>query len=1471
MRKILMVIAFAVLLQSSMYPLVYAQEYTKTEELGGSCNYVRIISLSDSARENLLKLVVEDIDKMKDPTKEEKSLPLTDEQKEILESTSIIHTGGSNFVKEIRMNDTLTKPLPQNSSLIVGNQIRGYSAYLIQLKGSLLICNQNGICTKGGGHVQNYTTPLPKEELSTIENRGEEFKGTKYNGITGTLENPTKVFIAGWSRIKFAQLIQGGWASITDLAYGTLQVIDLTRLGVSAAKKVINKLGTKIIGYDDAVKDIFKTIVTKEPKEAKFEISEIAKKISGAKEPGKEAETLLDQLKSATEGLGIGSKKVIVKKFPSEDDIKKFVTLEIENKLVQRVTGNTKQNLINEINEFISKAKTEGYTEFEVKDGLKNILESFKQGNLLKMTDDEIDTASSEFVNKYIKTETKKVEDLIKDTKGEVKNLKDAKEVKSELNALESSLNQQSFLKELEYLGKQSRTMDKTTFLNTYEDYLKKIDKDVLNDIGYDIGTNNNLYEYFNSLPDIDVIRRKLGHIYGVILTKNPWAQLADAYKLPTGSIDKVKKTFQMLYRSMGRSNDPFFNGELLRHAIDEQTESRFWKAVLVFLAPDINPKLIKFSRGALAFGSFGMFVGNRMVNPATTQINHIIFMLEKTGHNDNQKMIMVMSKDYAKQEFIPSENFLETFARSYFETDAFTNLLAAGARIFGVRYEEPDKLFSTLYKKLQNMGQYILIHDEVTPLSQAFPLKVEKSNLMTIYDSYIESKTENPVERIVTENPYYYMKEIDTYFSAILLFTSKIDAGLMTNVTYGGTMAEVFAAYSGLFTSIAQAFLWGGYISGVATKALDKLSIKNIVPKAVFMAVLYWQISKVVVPSAINSGIYWLSKEDIKPMIKSCEDVLMNTKLHVPVINIDIDKYTIFNLASMALYGVGAASGGIALLFTTIGELALQQWKAEFVKSTWEELQTCYEDKYYIYGINEITIGEKQSLEQTFSQLGLQDVFRREESTNPVEALKRIIKNITGYTSAFRYQPVQLRLFTHQSDFSIYNYDRIYLMYFTPDSEITNIGEKPIEAEMNGESLIIKNGTVVVKNKTTGNEETIFEGPQAFFRNSNLKLGYFAIGNKIIEIDMDEKRELFKYSETTSEIDDCVKQAMEKLGMISPSLTLESLSTPDYDIINLGNAYKIIFHKDVPELDIKAGGSYETNPSDEIIIYRNGDVELRIKGVKTFSSKLQSGSRIFFDNGAAYVKGNKMYLLVQTIYSTNINEFTDVRMNNTQNETGMHIGLHTGDPKVDAWTKHIDAVYKGEKNCTERIDYKNNQLIISCSDGTKDIYKIIGLKSSCVLLEKDGQKYVYTFQMIGNQIYNFIAPGESCADASPEKAVFGPYPISYLWTPNGMVVFNPDTGKVELRNEFAFPLNPAFNYYGGLLQGNSFIPSPNPLGYTPNVDNRKPSGPTGPLIIPSIPEGIYGIFFLLGAGIVMILGHVYLSRRIRNKQNKKR
>lgn len=1454
MRKTIVILALAVLFQSSMYPLVYAQEFTKTEELSGPCNYVKIISLSDSARENLLKLVVEDIDRMSDPTKVNTSLQLqlTPEQKKILDSTEIYNPSSPGDIGRVDLNKTLSKSIPQNHSLLTGFT-KGYSSFLVELSGSLLICNNEGVCTKGRGFI-NKTVTLPDEPYSTVENRGSVYKGGLYRGIFGQMLDVNQVFVAGWSRIKFAHTITSGLAQYTDVIYGLMQTVDLAHLGVSLSKKLASKF-TKISAYDSSVKDIIKDILMKKPDEAKINLGKITKNLPNKVEDARSVVIKrLSDLKDALEKL-------------YTKDGKKIADLE-----VPYLTGEIKEEDILGIVRLQHSRKVKRFVEDinkEVQEGTISLSEiKEKVDTVFGKEPLDVKDKIIEYIGKNIKYENKKVGDIIEKTKDSIPRKENVNEIRDAVNGLENQLKIESLEKDIthlqDYLQNQipSEGGWKEKFLNENKFILEKITKENLETLGYSI-PDNNLYHYF-SRPGIeeDVIGLMIDDLEDVLKTENPWAKLSSAFE-----ISSVRDAASVLKQGLGKSRDPFFISETIRTALKV---NNIWAKLLIFvIIPDISTKVVKIMRGALFFGSFTMLIGNAATNPSTVLGNGVLFHLEKTETNDKDKMIMIMSKDYAKINYIPTQNFIETFMSNFFETDSLSNVFRTFAGWMGLSQENTDELFNTFWKKLNHMGKYIILHDDVTPVfARKTIIELENPNEIYVAKTSIYHLSNNPTNRIVFENPLDYLKEKDSYFSSILILSSKIDVGLITNVTYGTPPSESLSQINSYLLEGATTIFIAGWVWGTATKALNRLAgIKNDIFKIIILGAIGYGIFKFVGNQLASSSVYWFYNERTRPAV-SCEEVLKNTEYCVgPAC---IDKYSFFNILSMIAWGAGHATGVLAVIGVG-AELFTQKLKTDFVKDTWSQLNTCYEDKYFFYGISETPIGEKQGITNIFNQTGIASLFQTQGPQGLETQIKEFLGKVIDFSGSFRYQPAHLRLVTQEKDFSIYKFDRIYLMYFTPDSEIMNVGEKPIEAEMNGESLIIKNSTITVKNKTTGKEVVVFEGPQAFFRNTNLKLGYFAIGNRVIEIDMNEKKVLFNYSGTTSGIDDCVKRAMEKLGMMDSSLKLESLSTPDYDVVNLGNTYKIIFHKDVPELDIKSGGSYETKSSDEIIIYRDGTIELKIKGVRTFKSELQPGSKIFFDNGAAYVSGRKMYLLIPSVYTTNMNEFTDVRMNNTENESGMHIGLHTGDSKVDAWTKHIDAVYKGERNCTERIDYKNNQLIISCSDGTRDVYEIVGLESSCVLLKKDEQKYVYTFQRIGNQIYNFIAPGESCSDASPEKAVFGPYPISYLWTPNGMVVFNPDTGKVELRNEFAFPLNPNFNYYGGLLQGNSFIPSPNPLGYTPNVDSKKPSGPSEPLIIPSIPEGIYGMFFLLGVGIVMILGHAYLSMKFQNKQNRKK
>jgi hypothetical protein len=107
------------------------------------------------------------------------------------------------------------------------------------------------------------------------------------------------------------------------------------------------------------------------------------------------------------------------------------------------------------------------------------------------------------------------------------------------------------------------------------------------------------------------------------------------------------------------------------------------------------------------------------------------------------------------------------------------------------------------------------------------------------------------------------------------------------------------------------------------------------------------------------------------------------------------------------------------------------------------------------------------------------------------------------------------------------------------------------------------------------------------------------------------------------------------------------------------------------------------------------------------------------------------------------------------------------------------------------------------------------------------------------------------------------------MWTPNGMMYQNPSTGEIKIMNDFAIPINPNFNLYGATMTGSGMYPSPNPLGLTPGVDLNKNVKTRPGLNIPSIPEGIPGILFIVSLFLTITLIRGKKECRVQNVEEK--
>jgi hypothetical protein len=128
--------------------------------------------------------------------------------------------------------------------------------------------------------------------------------------------------------------------------------------------------------------------------------------------------------------------------------------------------------------------------------------------------------------------------------------------------------------------------------------------------------------------------------------------------------------------------------------------------------------------------------------------------------------------------------------------------------------------------------------------------------------------------------------------------------------------------------------------------------------------------------------------------------------------------------------------------------------------------------------------------------------------------------------------------------------------------------------------------------------------------------------------------------------------------------------------------------------------------------------------------------------------------------------------------------------------------------------------------------------------------------------------------DGTPQVVIYdkngnvvgGPIPLLWANGLGGSLMFNPDTGKISINNEFPFALNPSFQNYGGGGLG-MITPGLAPWGGRPSqaAKTTTVSPEKAPNILaqlPWMPEGYEMFLFVALAAFSLMLVRIKVGKR---------
>ncbi|MEM4221928.1 MAG: hypothetical protein QW097_00655 [archaeon] len=621
----------------------------------------------------------------------------------------------------------------------------------------------------------------------------------------------------------------------------------------------------------------------------------------------------------------------------------------------------------------------------------------------------------------------------------------------------------------------------------------------------------------------------------------------------------------------------------------------------------------------------------------------------------------------------------------------------------------------------------------------------------------------------------------------------------------------------------------------------------------------------------------------------ENCEKTLVdvegkvNEKLgwYTTVIVVDLVATSIDTVATYSGPGV------IAKPITTLISIGTSLWSYEAQRQYeeakaegLEHLKRCKETKFSLLAFQQVDRGElKEEADDLTAQLSsqlkpvVQSLGTLLQGFAP-EAANKISEIVSASTFT---QILNIQGKINPPNNMNYFMPEIYQFHFDPDTIFDfNTGEDcPIQfcqqVEEGKFRCIEGKGYYLYDEK--GN--LILEGPELLGLRWHNDRGYLGLPLQVINVFMKDDT-LFKISsdDTITIENNCVKNAILKLfgGVNAKEAYKEKIiknAFGGFQFINTKEGY-IWKEKDgfyVRFLkELKCGeevhGLGKVLPiGQEITVYRNGSVQA---GSCIFT--MDSRSYIEFENektviGRAKEESktygrNVMHLFFYDLYVDESTNFENWRITDpceTDGLKGFKLVAETRDPDERAQLQALleemcfDRIVSLDKN--ESIYIKDNQLCWN-KEGKEECYDIKEIKDGVIKFDDGMELKVKTGPN-----------GEPVVEISKEGKPVSSFPVWLFGSPQGSIIFNAESGKISISNEFPLNLNPSFQTLGGGWAGGGIIPMQNFLG-TSRVAGGGPTKPSEkPSILaqlPSVPEGIEFLPFL----IAIILGILIIRKR---------
>ena len=651
----------------------------------------------------------------------------------------------------------------------------------------------------------------------------------------------------------------------------------------------------------------------------------------------------------------------------------------------------------------------------------------------------------------------------------------------------------------------------------------------------------------------------------------------------------------------------------------------------------------------------------------------------------------------------------------------------------------------------------------------------------------------------------------------------------------------------------------------------------------------------------------------------------LLHAKAALAGINMGLEVADV----ALAPTGIGAVASMAAQVVVGVADYAVSEQYVKAKEEGLKAMKDCYETKFEFLSWQKIqtTEGQQTEVEQALNTGAIKGfVNNLGANLNAIspeagKQLQDLGQSIYSSTLTISADPIKgksiIRLLGTE----------IYQVHFDKDAEMqwyakNDCGINLCHETPSGEQkCLTKQGYVLIGE----DGKPIFEGPQNQFLAWNNLETYASIPQRVINIAQEDsplikiKKDDTGYNQVVTIEDECVKEEVKtELGLgtetnvdekISNSFgKIETIATENSDLIWFdGNDLAVSF---AAEKVCGTGEKTETYapaqtlrvPKGTIVINKNGKITIQDEKGKDVCTGFDIGDAgaIAFEN-AMIIKSrgeakdynrldNKevLHLAIRDLLSFDANDLDKMEISGpcecvkgalgtsctTENdEQGAYFGFkmqgQLSTDETQQLNSQLDSICftEGTGQNGEQVTYKDGQLCITQKDGTQDCETITNIDDQGLHTD-DGGRWQIEKGPNGPELWKYNSDNIKTGN---------PIPLMWLNGLGGSMFNNPETGKISIKNEFPFAINPSFHQYGALANGGFATANLPPWGGRSSMQNSNQGGgqrqkPNVIAQLPGLPQNPYwmAIFMITLIASLLVIRTRYSAEEEAKKLTKK-